>query len=149
MAKTATVVDEWRRELRRARDRLGMSRDEAVTRSGVSLSVWRNVETNTCWVRGQIQPYFTTANRLALMAQTVGLDPETMVRKAGLDPEDITTALDHNLPAVDISPGLTVQRITIPDPDAVTLSRDQWRKLVERVANLVWDEVARETDGHS
>ena len=148
MAEPTIVVDEWRRRLRRKREQLGLSRARAAALTpGVSLSVWRNVETNTCHVQGKVEPYNTSANRLAKMAVAVGLDPVALVEEAArtnpnLDPADIL--IDVDTAAAEIAADTTVTRLHVTDGDEVSMTRDQWRDAVERVVDLVWTEISEE-----
>jgi len=98
-------VEAWPQRLRRARNRLGLSRKEAAKRAGLSEGLWRNVETGVQHIAGVgARPYTTTANTVARMAAVVRLDPLDAVRAAGLDPADVhlDSAAEANSPEVRI-----------------------------------------------
>lgn len=71
--------------LRRARESAGLSQARTALKAGVSVAVLRNIERGTIYTKAGQQPYHSSAATLAKLAVAVGLDPEDLVRAAGLD----------------------------------------------------------------
>jgi transcriptional regulator with XRE-family HTH domain len=83
-------IEEWRKEIRRARNSKGLSRRSAAELAGMSESAWRNVETGVQHVAGVgPRPYRTTVGTVAQMAAVVGLDAREIAAAAGFDAQDV------------------------------------------------------------
>ncbi|MFF2555741.1 helix-turn-helix domain-containing protein [Nocardia sp. NPDC058058] len=74
--------------LREARERRILSREKAAQLANISTSLWTQIENGVQYKKDHKVQASTTADTLQSMAAAVGLDPEVVLVKAGLDAPD-------------------------------------------------------------
>ncbi|MEV6070288.1 helix-turn-helix transcriptional regulator [Nocardia sp. NPDC052001] len=86
--RSAPVPPEVSEALREAREQRILSREKAAQLANISTSLWTQIENGVQYKKDHKVQASTTADTLQSMAAAVGLDPEVVLVKAGLDAPD-------------------------------------------------------------
>jgi transcriptional regulator with XRE-family HTH domain len=90
--RSAPVPPEVSEALREARERRILSREKAAQLANISTSLWTQIENGVQYKKDHKVQTSTTADTLQSMAEAVGLDPHTVLVKAGLEPSGTTAS---------------------------------------------------------
>ncbi|WP_225725475.1 MULTISPECIES: RodZ family helix-turn-helix domain-containing protein [unclassified Nocardia] len=83
--RSAPVPLEVSEALREARERRVLSREKAAQLANISTSLWTQIENGVQYKKDRKVQTTTTADTLQSMAEAVGLDPQVVLVKAGLE----------------------------------------------------------------